>query len=276
MHNMDFFRDPGPNMLIPPENEGLVIESHGSKIYGRLLLPAFANLNSTCPVVLMLHGYPGVEQNLDIAQSLRMAGFAVVHFSYRGVWGSHGYYCFSHLIEDTMTVAEYIREGAEKWRIDPDRLYVFGHSMGGFAAVNSMAAGLRVRGAVIMAPCDMAHKYMFDKPAFDKLMSSQDQGYFNTPSRDYIEEDVREYAEQWLFANAAQNLDSGVPYGFIGGALDTLTPPDRHIYPILEKLQGRGVNVKYTELCDGHTFPKSRVRLTGQIISYLKEMQENS
>lgn len=141
----------------------------------------------------MLHGYPGIEQNLDIAQLLRMAGYAVVHFSYRGVWESHGYYRFSHL------------------------------------------------GAIIMAPCDMAHKYLYDRPSFDKLMSSQDQGYFNTPSRNYIEDEVRERAEGWLFVNAAQRLDAGIPYRFIGGALDKATPPDAHILPVLEALTVRGL-----------------------------------
>ncbi len=274
--NGSFFQDPQADVLVSPVNESLVIDSHGSKIYGRLLLPAFTDLNSTCAVVIMLHGYPGIEQNLDIAQHLRMAGFAVVHFCYRGVWGGHGYYRFSHLLEDTLAVAEHIRENAKTWRIDPARLYLFGHSMGGFAAVNSMAAGLKVKGAIIMAPCDMAHKYLHDRPAFDKLMSSQDQGYFNTPSRDYIEDEVRERAEGWLFVNAAQRLDAGIPYRFIGGALDKATPPDAHILPVLEALTACGCDVQYKEFCDGHTFPASRVRLTEQIIAYLKEMEERA
>ena len=210
----------------------------------------------------MLYGYPGIEQNLDIAQHLRMAGFAVVHFCYRGVWGSHGYYCFSHLIEDTLAVAAYIREQAGKWRIDPECLYVF-HSMGGFAAV-------------IMAPCDMASKYLYDKATFDKLMSSQDQGYFNTPSRNYIENEVKERAEEWLFVNAAKRLDNTIPYRFIGGVLDTLIPPQVHIQPVLDVLIEHWCDIQYTEFRDGHTFPTTRVRLTEQIISYLNKMEERT
>ena len=33
-----------------------------------------------------LHGYPGHEKNLDLAQSLRRTGFSSVIFFYRGCW----------------------------------------------------------------------------------------------------------------------------------------------------------------------------------------------
>lgn len=267
------FCDPGSKATVLPKDEGLVVESHGSKLFGRLLLPAFDDLDSTCSLVLMLHGYPGVEQNIDIAQLLRMAGYAVVHFSYRGVWGSHGEYCLSHLIEDTFAVMSYIRERASAWRVHPEKIYLLGHSMGGFAAVNAMASGLKVNGAVLMAPCNISHKYLFNKPAFEILMRCQDDGYFHTPSRDFIENDVREHAEQWLFENAAEKLDTNIFYGFICGATDGSTPPDVHIYPLLEKLRERGAKVHYTEICDGHTFPANRFRLAAQIVSYLKEME---
>lgn len=113
-------------------------------------------------------------------------------------------------------------------------------------------------------------------PAFDKLMSSQDQGYFNTPSRDYIENEVKERAEEWLFVNAAKRLDNTIPYRFMGGALDTLTPPKVHIQPIMEELAKCECDMEYIEFCDGHTFPAARVRLTEQIISYLNKMEERT
>ena len=270
-----FFQDPSSNVMVLPRNESLVIDSHGSKIYGCLLLPGFDDLNSTCPVVLMLHGYPGNEKNIDLAQLLRMAGYAVVYFSYRGVWGSHGEYAFTHLIEDTKTVADYIRATAANNRIDPDQLYLLGHSMGGFAAINAMAAGLKAAGAILMAPCDAAGKYLYNKKAFETLMKTQDQGYFNTSSRDSLENEVREHAEEWLFVNAAQKLDTNIQYRFIGGALDTATPPETHIYPILETLNQLGAKVDYWELCDGHNFPASRMQLAEHIVNCIEEMRHD-
>lgn len=42
------------------------------------------------PTVILLHGYPGNEKNLDLAQSLRREGWNVLFFHYRGAWGSEG------------------------------------------------------------------------------------------------------------------------------------------------------------------------------------------
>jgi len=42
------------------------------------------------PTVVLLHGFPGNEKNLVLAQALRRAGWNVVFFHYRGSWGSGG------------------------------------------------------------------------------------------------------------------------------------------------------------------------------------------
>lgn len=273
MNYPEFFKD-SEDALIRPYNDTLIIDSHGSKLYARVHVPAFYDETSKCPVVLMLHGYPGNEKNIDIAQNLRMAGYATVTFSYRGVWGSHGEYTFTHLIEDTLVVADYIKSVADEYRFDTSKFFVIGHSMGGFAAVNSLAAGLEVSGAILMAPCNMAYKYLFDKESFDTLMLTQQNGYFNTPSETYLSEEVQKNAQQWLFENAADKLDLTIPYGFIGGKLDGLTPPEKHAKPLSEILRSKGANVQYTELNDGHDFPATRVALTNQIIFYLREMEK--
>ena len=61
-------------------------------------------------VVLMLHGHPGGDKNLDIGEALRANGFAVAVMSYRGVWGSHGNYLLSHNIEDVISAVDFLRE----------------------------------------------------------------------------------------------------------------------------------------------------------------------
>ena len=40
------------------------------------------------PALVLLHGFPGFERNLDLAQAARRAGWTVVFFHYRGSWGS--------------------------------------------------------------------------------------------------------------------------------------------------------------------------------------------
>ena len=265
-------QDPMLGTLVMPFNEGLQIESGGNKIFGRVLHPAFHDLKSIGPVVLMLHGHPGGDKNMDLAEWFRRNGFTVVVFSYRGVWGSHGNYCLSHNIEDTAAVAEFIRVHAEDWRVDPDRLFLFGHSMGGFAALNAMACGLKVKGAILMAPCDMGYNYLYDRTAFDDLMKSKEKGYFTLPTEDYMERDAAAYGEHWYFLNLLPKLDSDIPYRFIGGMKDTTTPPEKHVLPLVKAMAQKGYNVKYTELPDGHMFPVTRARLAVETLRCLQEM----
>ena len=68
----------------PPRIEELTIKSHGMRMPGLAYLAAG---NGPHPTVLLLHGYPGNEKNLDVAQALRRLGWNVVFFHYRGAWG---------------------------------------------------------------------------------------------------------------------------------------------------------------------------------------------
>ena len=79
----------------PPQSDGkfpasvrtFVVDSHGSKLIGSILIAAG---EGTHPTVIMLNGFPGNDTNTDIAHAIRRAGFNVVHFNYRGSWGSGG------------------------------------------------------------------------------------------------------------------------------------------------------------------------------------------
>ena len=58
------------------------------------------------PVVLLSHGFPGVEKNFDLAQALRRIGFHVVAYHYSGSWNSDGDYAFSHDIRSEEHTSE--------------------------------------------------------------------------------------------------------------------------------------------------------------------------
>jgi pimeloyl-ACP methyl ester carboxylesterase len=107
--------------------------SHGVELDGTLYLAAGRGPHST---VLLLHGLPGYEVNGDLAQSIRRAGWNVLLFHYRGTWGAGGTFSFAAAIEDTSEAIRFLRDevNAAKYRIDPRRLVVIGHSFGGFLA----------------------------------------------------------------------------------------------------------------------------------------------
>ncbi len=104
---------------------------------------------------MLLHGLPGNERNLDLAQDLRRNGRNVIYFNYRGSWGSQGEFLFSRLTEDVKHVMDFFStpENSEKYRIKTDSFILFGHSMGGMVALLSGAKDKRVRKIAI---CSLA------------------------------------------------------------------------------------------------------------------------
>jgi len=60
------------------------------------------------PTVLMLHGFPGNEKNLDLAYSIRRAGWNVLVPFDRGAWGSGGAFSFNHTLEDAQASIDFL------------------------------------------------------------------------------------------------------------------------------------------------------------------------
>ncbi|MEM7767230.1 MAG: alpha/beta fold hydrolase [Pseudomonadota bacterium] len=120
----------------PPAIAELAFESHGARLNGIAYL---ANGPGPHPTFFILHGFPGNEKSLDVAQSLRRAGFNTVFFHYRGAWGSGGAFSFANVIEDVAVAKAYVAGRASDLRIDPDKIGLIGHSMGGFAALHAAA-----------------------------------------------------------------------------------------------------------------------------------------
>lgn len=125
--------DPPIDTRFPPGIAGITIPSHGVDMDATLYLASGAGPHGT---VLLLHGLPGYEHNGDLAQSIRRAGWNVLLFHYRGTWGTAGTFSQSSAIEDTAEAVRFLRDPANvgKYRCDPQRLVVVGHSLGGFLA----------------------------------------------------------------------------------------------------------------------------------------------
>jgi uncharacterized protein len=122
----------------PPDMGEIGIPSGGVRMNGIIYLAAGGGDH---PVVVFLHGYPGNEKNLDLAQAVRRAGYHAVYFDYRGTWGTGGTFSFAHGLEDVDAALAWVRAPATtaKYHIDPRRVAVVGHSYGGWLAL--MTAG---------------------------------------------------------------------------------------------------------------------------------------
>jgi pimeloyl-ACP methyl ester carboxylesterase len=146
--------DPAPDRTYPAAMETFLIPSHGAMLNALAYVAEGAGPH---PVVVLLHGFPGNEKNLDLAQAIRRDGWDVVYFDYRGSWGSPGDFSFTHSIEDTESAVAYLRDAAhaKKLRADPGYIVLFGHSMGGFMARYVGAQDQEIKAVGLISAADM-------------------------------------------------------------------------------------------------------------------------
>src|SRR5947208_660286 len=124
--------DPPRDAAHPTHNQQLLIPSSGVGLNAVLFEAAGMGPH---PTVILMHGLPGNERNLDLAQAIRRCGWDVLTFTYRGAWGSPGDVSISHAMEDTAAALAFARSPeAVKLGIDPRHIVLAGLSMGGATA----------------------------------------------------------------------------------------------------------------------------------------------
>src|SRR5260370_13884646 len=134
----------------PAAMQSFQLPSHGALLNAFVYIAAGVGPH---PTVILLHGFPGNERNLDLAQSIRRAGWNVLYFNYRGSWGSPGDFSFTHCIEDAQSAIAYLRDDtkAAKLRSDPNTIVLIGHSMGGFVALQTGALDPDIKAIVTVS-----------------------------------------------------------------------------------------------------------------------------
>jgi pimeloyl-ACP methyl ester carboxylesterase len=148
------FTDPPADPAHPAAMTVLHIPTHGVLINGLLYSPAGAGPH---PTLVICHGLPGNEKNLDLAQAVRRAGWNAVTFNYRGSWGSPGQFRFAQNPQDAAAVLTYLRDpaNASKLGIDAKHIAIAGHSMGGWVVAHTASHDPALIGAIIISMGDM-------------------------------------------------------------------------------------------------------------------------
>ena len=143
------FTDPAPDKEFPADVAAPDVMSHGARLNAVLYI---ASGHEPHAVVILVPGFPGNEKNLDLAYSLRRAGWNVLLAHFRGSWGSEGTFSFSNAIRDMQAAILFLRdaENVKKYRIDPKKIVLIGHSMGGFMAACAAAGDPEVAGLVMI------------------------------------------------------------------------------------------------------------------------------
>lgn len=151
--------DPPIDHAYPASLHTVQIPSHGSLLNGFVYEAAGRGPH---PVVLLLHGFPGNEKNLDLAQAIRRAGWDVVYFDYRGSWGTPGSFSFTHAMEDAQAAMAWMRDPAQaaNYRADPKAIVLAGHSMGGMIAAYVAARDTQIKATVLISAANMAGRVL--------------------------------------------------------------------------------------------------------------------
>ena len=117
---------------MPRGQRGIFFECEGSKLLGTI----FTAGEDPAPTAILLHGIPGIEKNHDLAHALSAAGINAVVFHYRGCWGSDGDYDIEGVPADVRACLDFLSSGSCP-EVDAARLYLIGHSLGGWAALHT-------------------------------------------------------------------------------------------------------------------------------------------
>jgi pimeloyl-ACP methyl ester carboxylesterase len=141
--------DPAPDAAAPAGQDAFVLPVKDGAMNAVIYTAAGT---APHPTLLLLHGFPGNEQNIDLAQAARRDGWNVLTIHYRGSWGSPGRFSFGNAADDAHAALAYLRTPAvvAKYHIDTARIAVAGHSMGGFLAADAAADDKAVIGLFLL------------------------------------------------------------------------------------------------------------------------------
>jgi pimeloyl-ACP methyl ester carboxylesterase len=153
----------------------LQIPSHGSLMQGFMYK---ASGSKPHPTLLLLHGFPGNERNLDLAQAVRSHGWNVIYFNYRGSWGSQGEFSFRNCVEDVKSVVDWCRQNAAKMEIDPKQIALFGHSMGGFVCLKALQEMPEIKKGFALSAWDIYADITSRSPAQLAAIEKEADDYF--------------------------------------------------------------------------------------------------
>jgi pimeloyl-ACP methyl ester carboxylesterase len=260
--------DPPRNAAHPAHNQQLLIPSAGVGLNSVLFAAAGAGLH---PTVILMHGLPGNERNLDLAQAIRRCGWDVLTFTYRGAWGSPGDFSISHAMEDTAAALAFARSPeAAKLGIDPRHIVLAGHSMGGATAAMTAAGAKGLDGLILIDAWNIAAGTSKGAITRQEMVKGFDDfgNSLHGATPGSVADEVVAKRSQWDLVAAAPRL-SNIPILTVtakyGGAV-----PNRAVTAALRKAGNR--RVAAVEMVTDHPFSDHRMALAATVTGWLQRL----
>jgi len=206
--------DPAQDKANPAAMVSFQLPSHGALLNALVYVAGGAGPH---PTVVLLHGFPGNEKNLDLAQSMRRAGWDVLYFDYRGSWGSPGNFSFTHCLEDTAAAIAWVRDAANAARVRSDgkTVVLVGHSMGGFMALEAGARDPSVTAVVTISASDLGISRLQGVPgdqreaalrALGEHLAAEGMAPLAGTTPESLANETLANASAWNFAKLAEGL----------------------------------------------------------------------
>jgi ribonuclease BN (tRNA processing enzyme)/acetyl esterase/lipase len=258
--------DPPADPAYPATMAWPDIPSHGAKLYSVIYIASGAGPH---PTVLILHGFPGNEKNLDLAYSMRRAGWNALVPFYRGAWGSSGTFSFTHALEDAQSSIDFLRasENIKKFRIDPARIVLVGHSMGGFVAAYATAHEPKVFAVALISPANLgpaSARQRASDPQFWERWNDNASRLVGTTAQQLVQE-VDSDSTKWNYMNCVPLLkDRPV---FILEADDRNTSDNQELANDLRK--AGDTRVAEAHMHTDHPFSDHRIAMQAAVVNWL-------
>ena len=261
------YTDPPVDKAHPAAMTVLHIPTHGLLINGVLYSPPGAGPH---PTIVLCHGLPGNEKNLDLAQALRRAGWNAVTFNYRGSWGSPGVFRFAQNLEDADAVLAYLRDpaNANKLGVDTRRMVLAGHSMGGWVTVMTAAHDHMLAGVILISAADMG---AVSKMPHEKLVAdmADNMEALNGVTGESMTNEITQNAGSFEFANAISGLKN-TPM-LVLSADDGLATQTDALIKAIEASGGH--RIKSIHAATDHGWSDRRIFLESSIIQWLAALR---
>ncbi|HLU58050.1 MAG TPA: alpha/beta fold hydrolase [Pseudonocardia sp.] len=265
--------DPPGDPEFPADTRAVVFPSGGEQLLGVLHVPVGPGPH---PTVVLLHGFPGIERNFDLAQVLRRAGYAALVFHYRGSWGMGGRWSWGHVLEDAAAVVAALRDPATAaaHRLDPGRVALVGHSLGGFVALMTAAADPAVTATVSVAGFDFG-----TAAAICRADPAARAGWVEAfagellplrgTSGEALVAEMEAAGDAWRLGGLAPRL-AGRPVLLVGTGRDPVTPHAVHHDPVVGAYRAAGVRLQHHVLPTDHALSDHRVALARTVLGFLR------
>ena len=259
--------DPVPDAKFPARLEVVHIPTGGVKING---IAYVAQGPGAHPTFVFFHGLPGNEKNLDLVQAVRRAGWTAVAVNYRGSWGSPGSYRFANNLEDAKAVMAYLRDpaNAKALGIDPAKIVIGGHSMGGWVVAHTASQDHGLLGAVMISAGDMGTIGLgLPRPALVQEMSQDMESLADVTPGSMADELIKN-GEGWTFAKAAPGL-SQTPL-FVLTSDDGLAGQSDALSKAIK--DGGGKQIKTLHVATDHSWSDRRIALQAAVVTWLDSL----